>query len=243
MAKPEEKDHHPQHDYDRGGQRRRQSGGPGQEGCAGGSRRVGEPDRGRNGGAPSPTVAARLADLMLRTARRLRRAEAKELAALGLTHGQARALRVLHRHGSPMRISELAERLEIVPRSATTVVDMLEQAGLVERRKDPEDRRAVLAALTVAGSELLRRMREERRAAAEALFGRLPETQQHELLEVLEALQGDEAAGDSRLAAGGAATAGGGALADGASPTGRGSAGPAGATGPTGSAANNVGGA
>jgi len=156
---------------------------------------------------PSP-VTARLADLLLRTARRLRRAEAKELSALGLTHGQARALRVLNRRDGHMRISELAERLEIVPRSATTVVDMLEQAGLLERRKDPDDRRAVLAALTVAGHELLGRMREERRVAADTLFGRLSEAQQQELLLLLEALQGNKAVGGTGVAPGDAAAAG-----------------------------------
>lgn len=184
-----------------------------------------ERDTGGRGAAAPSSTTARLADLLLRTARRLRRAEANELSALGLTHGQARALRVLNRRGGPMRISELAERLEIVPRSATTVVDMLEQAGLVERQKDPDDRRAVLAALTAAGHELLGRMRQERRVAAAALFGRVSETQQQELLQLLEALQGEGAVSGPGTVVGGAGKAAGGAGAAAGTRAGRGGTG------------------
>ena len=43
-----------------------------------------------------------------------------------------------------MRPSVLAERLHIAARSATEVVDALEERGLVERGPDPDDRRATL---------------------------------------------------------------------------------------------------
>ena len=105
----------------------------------------------RPGGATIDTVAqsgdanvdvvAQLAELIACTSWRLRRASRSELEPLGLTFGQARALRLLARAGEPLRIGELAARLEVVPRSATAMVDGLETAGLARRHADPLDRR------------------------------------------------------------------------------------------------------
>ncbi len=126
-----------------------------------------------------------LAELLACTSWRLRRAARTELEPLGLTFAQARALRLLARAGGPVRIGALAARLEVVPRSATTMVDALEAAGLVSRQADPADRRSVLVGLTAAGDELLARLGRARRASAEALFARLDATQREQLLELL----------------------------------------------------------
>ena len=88
------------------------------------------------GGATTDLVA-QLGELLACTSWRLRRAARGELEPLGLTFGQARALRLLARADEPLRMGELAVRLEVVPRSATAMVDALEAAGLVERRADP----------------------------------------------------------------------------------------------------------
>ena len=103
-------------------------------------------------------VIAQLAELLACTSWRLRRASRRELEPLGLTFGQARALRLLARAGEPVRIGELAARLEVVPRSATTMVDALEIAGLAGRQAAPDDRRSVLVGLTADGEALLERL-------------------------------------------------------------------------------------
>ena len=54
-------------------------------------------------------------------------------------------------------MTELADRLGIVPRSVTTVVDALEEAGLVRREIDPRNRRAILLRLTDQGAARPRR--------------------------------------------------------------------------------------
>src|ERR1700691_3054950 len=64
------------------------------------------------------------------------------LAPLGLTPAQERALRLIARGEEPPRMTELADRLGIVPRSLTTVIDALEKAGLVRREIGPRHRRA-----------------------------------------------------------------------------------------------------
>ncbi|MEG8183612.1 MarR family transcriptional regulator [Nocardia terpenica] len=111
-----------------------------------------------------------LPDLFLRAAKRIRRGQADHLAPLGLTPAQARALRILGREDRPLRMGELAERLGIVPRSATTVVDALVSAGLVTRVPDPDNRRAMLVAPTAAGRKTLTRMSAARRRATTDLL-------------------------------------------------------------------------
>ena len=114
-----------------------------------------------------------LADLLHRPTRRLRRSQAERLAPLGLTPAQERALRVISRSDEPLRMTELADRLGIVPRSLTTVVDALEEAGLVRREIDPRNRRAILLRLTDRGAAVRDDLREARRRAAEDLFAPL----------------------------------------------------------------------
>ena len=111
-----------------------------------------------------------LADLLHGLTRRLRRAQAERLAPLGLTPAQERALRLIARDEEPPRMTELADRLGIVPRSLTTVIDALEQAGLVRRDIDPRNRRAILLRLTDQGAAVRDDLREARRRAAEDLF-------------------------------------------------------------------------
>ncbi len=129
-----------------------------------------------------------LADLLQRLTRRLRRAQAERLAPLGLTPAQERALRMITRSGEPLRMTELADHLGIVPRSVTTVIDALEQAGLVRREIDPQNRRAIRLHLTERGGAVRDEMRQARRRAAEDLFAPLPVSDREALGEILSRL-------------------------------------------------------
>ena len=128
---------------------------------------------------------AQLADLLHRLTRRLRRAQAERLAPLGLTPAQERALRVITRSEQPLRMTELADQLGIVPRSLTRVIDTLENAGLVRREIDPRNRRAILLHLTDRGTAVRDDMREARRRAAEDLFAPLTVEDRKTLTELL----------------------------------------------------------
>jgi DNA-binding MarR family transcriptional regulator len=54
-------------------------------------------------------------------------------------------------------ISELSRKFVVDPSTLVPVVDTLERKGLVERGRDPQDRRRVPLSLTEAGAELLHR--------------------------------------------------------------------------------------
>ena len=122
-----------------------------------------------------------LADLLHGLTRRLRRAQAERLAPLGLTPAQERALRMIARSEEPLRMTEIADRLGIVPRSLTTVIDALEEAGLVRREVDPRNRRAILLHLTDRGTAVRDELREARRRAAEDLFAPLADADREAL--------------------------------------------------------------
>src|SRR5580693_4420428 len=89
-----------------------------------------------------------LAERLTHSARRLRLGSTAQLAPLGLTNAQARVLRIVASAGHPLRMADIAARLEVVPRSVTTMVDGVEEAGLIVRSTDPYDRRSVLVTLT-----------------------------------------------------------------------------------------------
>jgi DNA-binding MarR family transcriptional regulator len=129
-----------------------------------------------------------LADLLYGLTRRLRRAQAERLAPLGLTPAQERALRIITRSEQPPRMTELADHLGIAPRSVTTVVDALEEAGLVRREVDPRNRRAIRLHLTDRGIAVRDELRQARRQAAEDLFAPLSAADRKALGELLSQL-------------------------------------------------------
>jgi DNA-binding MarR family transcriptional regulator len=143
----------------------------------------------------SDDTTGQLAELFLRAARRMRRNQADRLAPLGLTPAQSRALRVIARDEAPLRMVDLAARLEVVPRSVTTVVDALEAAGLVRRAADPANRRSTLIMLTPAGYAVRARLHEARRQAAEDLFAPLSTRQREALRDLLAELDSSVSAG------------------------------------------------
>jgi DNA-binding MarR family transcriptional regulator len=59
--------------------------------------------------------------------------------------------------GAPA-IEDLAQRLQIRHQSAVGLVDRCEQAGLVRRRRDPDNGRRVLVGATRRGAALLERL-------------------------------------------------------------------------------------
>ncbi|MGE5280977.1 MAG: MarR family winged helix-turn-helix transcriptional regulator [Chloroflexota bacterium] len=106
-------------------------------------------------------LAARLRMAVVRTSRRLR----QEAAGSGaeLTPTAASALATVERHG-PLTPSELAEIERIKRPTATRILRVLEEAGLVDRSPDPEDGRSALLSVNAVGRERLRRLRGRKNA-------------------------------------------------------------------------------
>src|SRR5450432_3641906 len=112
-------------------------------------------------GRPDAGGDETLSEAFRSVARQLRDTSQETLAPWDISPSYLRALRVLTRHGV-LRLSELSDHLHIAARSTTEVVDALETRGLLERRPDPDDRRATLVALTEHGTNVLDAIRAAR---------------------------------------------------------------------------------
>src|SRR5687768_8855477 len=98
---------------------------------------------------PVPDLASRLRLDISRMARRLR-----QEAGAGLSPSQTAALATIERHG-PLTPSELAERERVQRPTVTRVLARLEEAELVDRAADPQDRRCSLVSISAEGAALL----------------------------------------------------------------------------------------
>ncbi|MCW3798706.1 MarR family winged helix-turn-helix transcriptional regulator [Sphingomonas sp. BN140010] len=91
------------------------------------------------------------------TSHALRRAFDRKAAELGVTRAQWRLLAHLSRTPGGRQV-ELAERMDIEPITLCRIVDRLEESDLVERRRDPADRRAWQLYLTDKAGPLVERL-------------------------------------------------------------------------------------
>ncbi|MFG3496280.1 MarR family winged helix-turn-helix transcriptional regulator [Streptomyces sp. NPDC047928] len=138
----------------------------------------------------SPDADGLLAEQLLRLTRRLHRSQKRQLesADISITPAQSRLLRTVAHYEHPPRMADLAERLEVVPRAVTSLVDGLEASGRVRRVPDPANRRVVRIELTDTGRATLRQLRSARRAAAEDILAPLTADQREVLGGLLSAL-------------------------------------------------------
>jgi len=92
------------------------------------------------------------------TARLIRREANKRAAILGATKAQWRVLARLKRAGDGVRQVALADALDVEPITLCRMIDRLEEAGLVERRRDGNDRRAWRIHLTPEAAPMLAKL-------------------------------------------------------------------------------------
>ncbi|MEH3046772.1 MarR family winged helix-turn-helix transcriptional regulator [Sphingomonas adhaesiva] len=90
--------------------------------------------------------------------RLLRRRFDERARTIGVTRPQWRALTALSR-SEGINQGALAERLEVEPITLCRMIDRLEEAGLVERRRAPADRRAWHIYLTDKSRPLIDQLR------------------------------------------------------------------------------------
>ena len=100
--------------------------------------------------AMSDSIAFLTSDL----SRLMRRRFDERARLIGVTRTQWRVLKFLQR-GEGINQGGLAELLEVEPISLCRMIDRLEESGLVERRRDPKDRRAWQIYLTERARPLL----------------------------------------------------------------------------------------
>ena len=129
-------------------------------------------------------LAPRLRWSITRLARRLR-----QEAGTDLGPSQVAALATIERHG-PLSPSELAESERIKRPTATRILRHLEEAGLVERVRDPEDGRGSILSATTAGRTHLKRLRARKTAYLATRIDKLDVEDRRTLERAAELLEG-----------------------------------------------------
>lgn len=135
--------------------------------------------------------------LLYDTARLLRRDFDRRTRCVGLSRAKWSVLAHLSRNEGIRQVG-LAEILDVSPITLTRHLDRLEQERLVERRPDPDDRRAYRLYLTdeaVPALEMLRELSEQTRALA---LGELSERERAELVRLLCKVQANLGAAQAR---------------------------------------------
>ncbi|WP_067135925.1 MarR family winged helix-turn-helix transcriptional regulator [Microtetraspora malaysiensis] len=112
---------------------------------------------------------------------------AERISGLGVLPSDVGLLRMIA--GRPGRSQQsLAEELGVVPSRVVSLVDGLERKGLVERRRNPQDRRNYALHLTEDGALVMSKMRELATAHEDEICAALDDDQRAQLTGLLEAI-------------------------------------------------------
>ena len=122
------------------------------------------------------------------TAHALRRAFDRRASEVGVTRAQWRVLAHLGRTPGQRQV-ELAERMDIEAITLCRIVDRLEEASLVERRRDPGDRRAWQLFNTAKAEPLLERLHRLADEMSEEAFAGLGPTKVESVRDALAAVR------------------------------------------------------
>lgn len=137
--------------------------------------------------APHPALARSLPIALLRARERVTGPLREVLAGAGVTEQQWRVLNVLEENG-PLQMSVIGEMTCLQMSSLSRIVETLVAKGMVERLRDPVDRRRQHISLTENGSDLIRaNIAASRRISNAVAEGLGPEKHQR-LLDLLEEL-------------------------------------------------------
>jgi MarR family transcriptional regulator for hemolysin len=131
--------------------------------------------------------------LLADNSRLARRAFDERVRADGVTGPQARLLLLLQRTPGENQ-GYYADQLDVEPITLCRMVDRLEEAGLVERRPDPNDRRARRLHLTDKSRQKLARLRERLEGLVDEILAGLSEAEREEFRRLLTVVRSNLAA-------------------------------------------------
>jgi DNA-binding MarR family transcriptional regulator len=112
-------------------------------------------------------------------------------AGVSMTH--MHVMWLLQHHGD-LPMSRMAELLDVSFSSATGIVDRMEEKGLVERVRVPDDRRVVLVRISAGGFQALDETEAIKQDRLQAILGHLDRPQTARLAHCLDDIRGAIAA-------------------------------------------------
>jgi DNA-binding MarR family transcriptional regulator len=120
--------------------------------------------------------------LLIRLAKAVHRRSTEDL--LGMRLRQLSLLSYLREH-SPAMQQQLCETLLLDPNNCVLLLNELEEAGYIERRRDPADRRRHVVEMTAAGREALERAERAQESLEDEVLGALSHAERVELRSLL----------------------------------------------------------
>ena len=111
----------------------------------------------------------------------LRKESERALSVWQVTVSQVTVLGLLAEAAQPLSVGTLAEMMLLESPSVTSLVDRMCESGLVERLKDPHDRRKALVKLTNKGRKVHDDVRASAAAVSNELFGVLSDKKREAL--------------------------------------------------------------
>jgi DNA-binding MarR family transcriptional regulator len=139
------------------------------------------PDRAAMTGAIIAQLHASLRELRCMSGDRMRRSD------VSFTHFHI--VSMLDRHGE-VPMSRLADMLDVSLSNTSGVIDRLEERGLVERIRVPDDRRVVLVRTTEEGRRMLAEVEVLKDEMLQRIIAHLSDTQLARAVQTLEDVQG-----------------------------------------------------
>jgi DNA-binding MarR family transcriptional regulator len=103
----------------------------------------------------------------------------------------ARAVLLIVNQRGPSSQREISDVLGLDPSDLVSMLDQLEDAGFIERRRDPEDRRRNQIVTTARGKKAAARIAELAERAEEVALERLTEPERKQLAQLLGRALGD----------------------------------------------------
>ncbi|MCX5699776.1 MAG: MarR family transcriptional regulator [Candidatus Omnitrophica bacterium] len=101
-----------------------------------------------------------------------------------ITLPQLLILELLSRQGAS-KMTDLAKFMRVTTAASTGIVQRLVLLGYVQREYDPKDRRIIRIKLSAKGTELLKKINQQRAQSVTKIFGQISENDRGEYLRIL----------------------------------------------------------
>ncbi|HEY8347216.1 MAG TPA: MarR family transcriptional regulator [Symbiobacteriaceae bacterium] len=136
---------------------------------------------------PVDRYTAELDELLHAMGNLTRRQTREIMSEFDVTPPQCEALMVLKEYGS-LAMGELCQKVGSACSTATDLIDRMERNGLVERVRDPRDRRVIRLHITPKGEEVVERVVEASRTNLARKLQGLSDQEKERLVQTLEML-------------------------------------------------------
>jgi len=113
----------------------------------------------------------------------------KKQLGMRISPSQIKTLSAFH-EDREYKMSELSRNALVKMPSMTEMVDKLQEEGILERLRDPKDRRVVRVRLTAEGKKIHKKFVDRRKREIKILFGELSKKDQSELVHSLKNVSG-----------------------------------------------------